>query len=122
LPDHVDNFPIQGRVAASQGFKAKLLVLSIPPLLGSLVSEDGGEVIEPYRLGQVMHAMLDIGTADGGRALRAQRHRRATTILEGVGLLLHNIGAGTDGANEKASILEDRGIDALIAVKLAQRG
>jgi len=69
-----------------------------------------------------MHAMLDVGTTNWCCALRAQGHRVAAAILEGIGLLLHDVGARAYGANEKAGILESRGIDTLIAIKLAQRG
>jgi hypothetical protein len=63
--------------------------------------------------------MLDVGTTNWGCALRTQGHRVATAILEGIGLLLHDVGGRADGANKKAGILENRGINTPIAIKLA---
>ena len=119
VPRHFDYLSVKGRVAIAHGFKAKLLMLSVSPFLGSLVSEDGGKVIEPYRLRQVMHAMLQVGATYRGGALGPQRHRLSAAILKGVGLLLYNVRARTDGANKKAGILKNGGIDALIAIELA---
>ena len=118
LPHHFDHLCVQGGVAIAYGLKAELLMLSVSPPLRPLIPEDGGEVVKPHRLGQVVHPMLYIGTTDGGGALGAQRHHRAAAIEEGVGLLLHNIGLGADGAHKEAGILENGGIDALIAIEL----
>jgi hypothetical protein len=121
LPRHIDHLCVQGRIAVAQSLNAKLLMLSVPPLLRPLVPEYGGKVIKPHRLGQVMHAMLNICTTNRGCALRTQGHRVAAAILEGIGLLLHNVGGRADGANKKAGILENRGVNTPIAIKLAQR-
>jgi hypothetical protein len=120
VPSHLDDLGVEGGVTISDGFKAELLMLSVSPLLRPLISEDGGQVVEPHRLGEAMHTMLQIGTTDWGCALRPQGHLLATAIGKGVGLLLHNVGSRADGANKKAGILKNRGIDALIAVDLAQ--
>jgi len=119
-PRQVNDLSIQSWVTITQGFSAKLLMLPVSPLLRSLVSEDGSEVVKLYRLGQVMHAMLQIGTADRGRALGAEGHRLTAAVFEGVGLLLHNVSARANGADKEASVLKDRGIDALIAIEPAK--
>jgi hypothetical protein len=63
--------------------------------------------------------MLDISPADWCRSLRAQSHAVATPILEGVHLLLYDVGPFADATSEEACLLENRGIDALVAIELA---
>jgi len=66
-----------------------------------------------------MHTMLQVSTTYRGSALGTQGHHVPTAIVKAVGLLLHDVRARADGTNKKAGILEDRGIDAYIAITLA---
>jgi hypothetical protein len=96
-----------------------LLVLPIASCLGPLVAKDGSDIIEPHWLGQVMHAMLDIGAAHRSRALRAQGHHRSAPVWEGVHLLGHDVCLLTDAADKKAGVFKNGGLNALVAMELA---
>jgi hypothetical protein len=63
--------------------------------------------------------MLQVGTTYRGSALGAQGHHVTTAIVKAVGLLLHDVRARADGTKKKAGILEGRGIDAYVAITLA---
>jgi hypothetical protein len=118
VPGHTDNLCIQSRVGITYGFYSKLAVLTVPPRLGSFVAKDGADIVEPHRLRKIVHAMLDISPADRCRSLRAQGHAVATPILEGIHLLLYDVCPFADAVLEQACLLENRGIDTLVAVKL----
>ena len=63
--------------------------------------------------------MLDVGPAYRRGAFRLQRQAVAPSIVEGVHFLLDDIGVLTGAAAEQAGILEQRRIDALVAVESA---
>ena len=119
LPGHIDDLGIQGWVVVAQGLDAKLLMLSVSSRLRPLVAENRCYIVKPHRLRQVMHPVLNIGTTYRSRALRAQSHHRPTPVSEGVHLLGHEVSLLTDAVGEKASVFENRGLDAAIAVELA---
>ena len=52
--------------------------------------------------------MLDIGTHNGSGGLGAHGKTITATILEGVHLLLHDIGLFADAAREELRLLQDR--------------
>src|SRR4030042_1743642 len=66
--------------------------------------------------------MLNVCPADRCRALGSQRDPVATAVLEGVHLLLHDVGAFTDAAKEQIGLLEYRRIEAPILEEPADLG
>src|SRR5947209_12409395 len=50
--------------------------------LRRLGAEEARQVPELHRLGQLVHAVLDIGPAHGRRALRAKRQRATSAVVE----------------------------------------
>ena len=68
-----------------------------------------------------MHAVFDVGAADGRGALRAQRQRAPAAVLEGEHLLADDVGRGADAAGEQLGRLERRRLDPLVAGGAEQR-
>ena len=91
------------------------MVLPEPARLRPVVPEYGAEVVESHGLRKVVHSVFEVRAAHGGGALRSQGDQVATPVLEGVGLLLDDVGDLSDAADEQARVLEHRGVDALVA-------
>ena len=91
------------------------MVLAKAPRLRPLVPEQAVEVEEPHRLGQVAHAVLEVGAANARGALRTEGDAIAATVLEGVGLLLHDIRELPHAPDVQARVLEGRRVDPLVA-------
>ncbi len=70
LPGGVDNLGVKGRVVIPDCLIAELVMFSQPACLGPFISENRGEVIQLYRLRQVMQAVFQIGAAHRRGALR----------------------------------------------------
>ncbi len=66
-----------------------------------------------------MEPMLHVGPAYRWRAFRPQGEAVASSILEGIHFLLDNIGILTGTATEKAGVLKCGGVNALVAIELA---
>lgn len=94
-------------------------MLAESPRLGPLISEDRSEVEQPYWLRKVVHAVLNVGPADGRRTLRAQSDFVTTTVIEGVHLFLNNVCLLTNAVEEQTCIFKNWGIYTLVSVKLA---
>src|SRR5262249_3989272 len=62
--------------------------------------------------------VLDVGAGDTVRAVRAQGKLLTAAVLEGVQLLVGDIGALGAGAQEDADLLEDGRLDFAVAVRL----
>ena len=114
-PAEVDDLRVDGRVTVADGLDAELVVLAQAAGLGALVAEDGAEVVHAHGLRAVVHAVLEIGAADGRGALGPQGDLLAAAIGEGVGLLLDDVGALADAALEEPGVLEDGGVDLPVA-------
>jgi hypothetical protein len=71
--------------------------LAIAPLLRALVAKHRAEIPQPRRL-PVQQAMLDAGAHDAGGAFGPQAQAVAAEILEGVHLLLDDVGDLADRA------------------------
>ena len=84
------------------------------------VAEDGSDRVELLRLRLALEAVLEVGTDDRRRRLRAQRQRALAAVGEGVHLLAHDVRAVTGGAGEELGVLEDGGLDPPVAVEGAQ--
>ena len=111
---------IHGRVGVAEDFEAELVVFAVAACLGTLVAEDGAEIVEADGLGEVVHAVFEVGAAYGGGAFGAEGEEVAAAVGEGVGLLLDDVGACADGAVEEAGAFEDGSVEAGEAVLLAQ--
>ena len=99
---------------------ADLPELAVAPGLGALVTEEAREVPELDGLATLVHAVLDVGAADGGGALGAQRERARGGVLEGEHLLAHDVGGLADAAGEQLGRLEGGRLDPLVAGALEQ--
>ena len=71
--------------------------------------------------GQDVHPVLDVRAHHARGELRPQRDLGAALVLEGVHLLVHDVGAFTDAAHEKTGFLEHGRVDLLQAVKRCHR-
>ena len=65
--------------------------------------------------GQLVHAVLEVGAAHRRGALGAQRERLAAAVVEGVHLLLHDVGGLPHAAREQLGGLERRRLDPRVA-------
>ena len=121
-PPYLNDLGVHDRVAVTQGLHAELVVLAVTPRLGTVVAEDGAEVVQAHRLGQAVHTMLQVGAAHRGGALGPQGQGVASTVKEGVGLLVHDVGPLTHRPGEQVRALEGRGINPLESVPPTQIG
>jgi hypothetical protein len=119
LPCHINNFGVKGRVVIPDSLIAKLVVLPISSCLGSFISKNRANIIQLYRLGQIMHPMFQVGSAHWRRALWSQGYFISPSIFKGIHLLLYNICFFAYTAGEKPGVLKGRDINALIAIELA---
>jgi len=90
--------------------------------LGALVAEGGPDAEHLDRLGAGVHAVLEVGADHTGGELWAQGEFGAALVLEGVHLLLDDVGALTDAADEEGGLLEEGDVEALEAVTAADVG
>ena len=100
----------------------ELMELAEAAGLGPVVPEHRAEVIEPHGLGLVVETVLQIGAADGRRALRAERHLLAAAVLETVHLLLDDVRFLSHRACEESGALEDRSVDPGVAKRMRGPG
>ena len=70
-PGELDDLGVDGGVGFADRLAAKLRVLAAASRLRSLVAEGGREVVEAHGLGQVGHAVLEVGATDVGACLPA---------------------------------------------------
>jgi hypothetical protein len=80
-----------------------------------LLAEERAEVPELDRLRLLVHAVLEVGADDRRGALGAQRHGAPARVVEGVHLLLDDVGRLADAAREELGVLEDRRLDPPVA-------
>ena len=69
--EQVDQLGVDGGVVGADGLRADLAVLAVAAGLRRLVAEHRSGVPELHGLGQLVHAVLEIGPAHRGRTLRA---------------------------------------------------
>ena len=96
----------------------ELMELPVAARLRPLVAEHRAHRVQLDGLGLHVEAVLDVRAQLGGRRLRTKGERIAPAILEGVHLLLHDVGDLADPAREELRALEDRQTDLAIAVRL----
>ena len=115
-PSMAIDLGVDRRVGRADRLGAELVVLAVAPGLRPLVAEHRAVVPELHRLRPLVHAVLDVGAADGRRALGAQRQRAPALVLERVHLLAHDVGRLADAALEQPGLLELGGDDVAVAV------
>ena len=92
--------------------------LAVASRLGPLVPEHGTDRIEAHGLGLDLKAVLDVGAQESRRRLGPEGDRVASAVLEGVHLLLDDIGFVADAAREELRPLEEGQPDLPVAVGL----
>ena len=103
-----DELGVDGGIVGADRLRPDLPELPVAPGLRALVAEEARQVPELHRLGQLVHAVLDVGAADRRGALRPQRERAPAAVLERVHLLLDDVGGLADAAREQLGPLERR--------------
>src|SRR3990172_3781602 len=88
------------------------------PRLRALVAEHGAGRVEAYGLGLDLEAVLDVGAQERRGRLGPERERVAAAVVEGVHLLLDDVGLVADPAREELGALEERQPDLPVAVAL----
>ena len=116
----LDHLGVDGGIGRADALQRELMVLAESAALRRRVAIHGREREELHRLGLAVQPVLDVRTADRRRALRPQRQRTAAAILEGVHLLLDDVGALTRRPLEELRVLEPGSLDAGVAVQRAQ--
>lgn len=119
LPSHINHFGVKSRVITTNSLIAKLVVLPVSPGLRSLIPKNGGQIIQLYRLGQIMQPVFQVGPAHRRRALRPEGYFITSLVLKGIHFLFHDIRSGANRTNEKTGVLKGRAVNTLIAVELA---
>ena len=105
---------VRTRLAVDLG--AGLVELALAPQLRALVAEHRPRVPDPRPAGALGQPALDGGAHAPGGVLRAQRDALALPVLEGVHLLLDDVGGLADRALEQRGALDQRGAHLGVAV------
>ena len=116
----LDQLGVEGGVVGADRLDRGLVVLAVAALLRRGVAVDRRDRIELLRLRLAMQAVLEVRAADGGRRVRAKCQRASAAVLECVHLLLDDVGAGARRPGEELGVLEDRRLDAPVAVERAE--
>jgi hypothetical protein len=107
---------IDRRIGAPDRLDRELPELAIAAALRSGVPVHGVDRVELHRLGGAVHPVLDVGAADRRRRLGPEREAASALVLEGVHLLLHDVGALARRPLEELGVLEDGRPDPAVAV------
>jgi hypothetical protein len=107
-----DGLGVDRRVVGADRLGAHLPELPEAAGLRALLAEEARQVPELHRLRQLVHAVLHVGARDRRGALGAQRDRAPTAVVEGVHLLLHDVGGLADAPREELRGFERRRLDA----------
>ena len=94
----------------------ELVVLPVAARLRAFVPEHGAVVVELHRLGQSVHAVLDVSSGHGRGAFRTKGHAPAAQVFEGVHLLADDVRGLPHAPGEKTGLLEGGRVDAAVAV------
>ena len=110
-----DHLGVQRRVVDAERLHVHLGEVPVPAGLRALVAEHGADGPELHRQGAVVQPVLDERPHEPGGELRAQGHRAAAAVVEGVHLLRHDVGGLTHAAGEDGGVLEDRRLHVAVA-------
>src|SRR5436190_13217848 len=116
----LDDLGVERGIVGADRLERELPVLAVATALWAPVAVHRRDREELHRLRLPVHAVLDVGAADRGRALGPQRERAAASVLERVHLLLDDVRAGPGCAREEVGVLEARRLDAAVAVERAE--
>ena len=106
LTQHGDDLGVDQRVVGAEGLGAELVVLAIAPCLRPFVAEHRRVVPELHGLGELEHAVLDVGAAHRCRAFGTQRQLAPATVGKRVHLLAHDVGRVADPPGEQSGLFE----------------
>ncbi len=95
-----------------------LVELAPAPLLLLFMPEHRPEVVEPVESPPPVQGALDVGADNRSSRLRAQGHRTAALVPEGVHLLADDVRVPPDPAREQFGGLDDGGPDLPVPVAL----
>ena len=109
---------IGGRLVGAEALHSELVELSESARLRLLVAVAGKDVADLLRQGLIMQSVLQKCTHRACGALGAQRDTAAAVVVEGIHLLLHDVGGVTDRAVEKLGMFKYGGAYFAEAVKL----
>ncbi len=107
-----DDLGVHGRVVGPDRLRPHLPELAVAARLGRLVAVEARQVPQLHGLGQLVHAVLDVGPAYRRRALGAQGHGAPALVLEGEHLLAHDVRGLPHAAREQLGGLERGRLDA----------
>ncbi len=113
LREEQDQLGIERRIIGAERLRVDLRELAIAARLRGLVAEERAPRPHLYRLGKLVHPVLDVGPADRRGGLGPERHGASAGILEREHLLLHDVGALPDAAREHLGVLEHRRVERL---------
>ncbi|MNC35159.1 hypothetical protein D3C75_836320 [compost metagenome] len=115
-PGQHDQLGVDVRTVEVEHFHADLVELAVAALLRALVAEHRADVPQLLWLAAADQAVLLHRAHAGGGAFRAQGQRVAVAVVEGVHLLLDDVGDLADRALEQLGELDDRHADLPVAV------
>ena len=116
----LDQLGVEGGIVGADCLDRGLVVLAVAALLGRGVAIDRRDGVELLRLWLALQPVLEVGAADRRRRVRAKCERAAPPVFERVHLLLDDIRARTRRARKELGVLEDRRLDAPVAVERAE--
>jgi hypothetical protein len=116
----LNDLGVDRRVVRSDRLDGELPELAVAAALWRGVAVEGPEGVELDGLRLAVEAVLEVRTRDRRRGLGPKREGAAALVLEGVHLLVHNIGSLPRRALEQRRVLEGRRLDRAVAVERAE--
>ena len=114
-----DHLRVDVRPGRADRLYAELVVLAQSARLGPFIAEDGGEVAQLLHHALGAEVVLDEGADDGRSALGTEGQAAAAAVLEGVHLLVDQLGPLADAAREQLGLFEEGGANLAVAVTAA---
>ena len=112
-----DDLGVRAGAVGAKHLHAELVEFAQAAGLGVFIAVTCGEVVQFDRQAVVIERVLQQGAHNARRPLRPEGDRAPALILEGVHLLLHNVGGFPYGTLEQARILKDGRADLPEAVQ-----
>jgi len=106
--EEVEDLGVEGGVLHPEGLSPDLMELPKPARLGALVAEHRADVIDLTEAPLGDKPVLEVGPDHGSRALRAQGETLVSPVLEGVHLLVDDVGPLSD--RTKSSVRSNMGV------------
>ena len=112
----LDHLGVDRRIRRADRLERKLPVLAIAPAAGPRVAVHRSDRVGLDRLRLLREPMFDVRARDRRRPFRSQRERTLAAVLEGVHLLVDDVGRLSRRALEQRRVLEPGRRDARPAV------